>query len=84
MEIFKQDQYATIPVAKQVAVFYALINGFMDDVEVEKVKEFELGLYDYAEINGKDILNNIAKTGELNDKIENGLKKLIEDYKSTM
>ncbi len=84
MEIFKQDQYAVVPVAKQVLVFYALINGFMDDVEVEKIKEFEAGLCDYSEINGKDILDNIVKTGELNEEIENGLEKLIGDYKQTI
>ena len=84
MEIFKQDQYVPLSVAKQVLVFYSLVNGFMDDVDVEKIKEFEAGLCEYAEINGKDILNNIAKTGELSEEIEKGLKGMIGDYKATI
>jgi F-type H+-transporting ATPase subunit alpha len=84
MEIFKQDQYVPLSVAKQVLVFYSLVNGFMDDVDVEKVKDFEAGLCEYAEINGKDILDNISKTGELNEEVENGLKKIINDYKATL
>ncbi len=84
MEIFKQDQYATVPVANQVLVFFALINGFMDDVAVEKVREFEFGLYKYAETNGKDILKTIEKTGDFDAEIEKKMKELIGDYKQTI
>jgi len=44
-EIFKQDQYQPLEVAKQVVIYYSLINGLMDNVPVEKVREFESGLY---------------------------------------
>ncbi len=82
-EIFKQDQYQPLPVAKQVLIYYSLINGFMDNVPVDKVREFEAGLYQYADLNDA-ALKLINEKKELNDEIESLVKKLIEDYKATL
>jgi len=82
-EIFKQDQYQPLSVTKQVAVYYALITGFMDNVPVEKIKEFEAGLYRYADLNDA-VLKAIETKKEIDAAIETGLKKLIEDYKATL
>ncbi len=82
-EIFKQDQYQPLPVAKQVLIYYALINGFMDDVPVEKVREFESGLYEYADLNDK-VLKVIADKKDLDEAIEKDLRKLIGDYKGAL
>ncbi|MCK4744848.1 F0F1 ATP synthase subunit alpha [Candidatus Parcubacteria bacterium] len=84
VEIFKQDQYQPIPAANQVLIFYAIISGFLDDIPVEKISEFETGLNKYAKINGEDILKEIAEKGDLNEKIEEKINKLIEDYKNTL
>jgi len=84
MEIFKQGQYQPLSVANQVLVFFAVTFGLMNDVPVEKIGEFENGLYKYAENNGKDILKEIAKKGELDEKIEKKMTKLIKDFKSTV
>ena len=83
MEIFKQDQYAPVSVANQVLIFYAITSGLLDNVPVEKINKFEEGLNKYAENNGQDILQEIAEKGELDEKLEKRMKKLIEDYKST-
>lgn len=82
-EIFKQDQYQPLAVAKQVLIYYTLINGFMDDVPVERVREFEAGLYKYADLDEK-VLKLIEEKKELSDEIETKMKKLINDYKSTV
>jgi len=82
-EIFKQDQYQTLPVAKQVLIYYSLVNGFMDNVPVDKVREFEAGLYKYADLND-GVLKLIDQKKDLDEEIEKGLKKLIEDYKATL
>ena len=82
-EIFKQDQYNPIAVAKQVLIFFALTNGLIDNLPLEKVKEFEAGLYDYADINAAPLLNRIATSGDWNEEIEAGLKTLVSDYKKT-
>jgi F-type H+-transporting ATPase subunit alpha len=84
MEIFKQAQYGPVSVANQVLIFFALINGLVDDVPVEKVCEFEAGLYKYAAASGAKILKEIAEKKELNEKLEGGMKRLVEDYKETV
>ncbi|MDO8592962.1 MAG: F0F1 ATP synthase subunit alpha [bacterium] len=80
-EIFKQAQYSPVPVANQVLIFYALINGLADDVPVEKISDFEIGLYKYAAASG-DVLKEIAEKKDLNDELERKMKELIGDYKS--
>ncbi len=80
-EIFKQGQYQPLPVAKQVIIYYALINGFMDDVPVEKVSEFEVGLYKQADIEG-DTLSLIDQRKELDEEIEGKIKDLLAAYRS--
>ncbi len=82
-EIFKQDQYQPLSVAKQVVIYYALINGFMDVVPVERIREFEAGLYKYADLNDK-VLKLIEEKKELDTEIEEEIKKLVDDYKSTL
>lgn len=84
MEIFKQGQYSPISVENQVLIFFAVTAGFLDDVPVDKISEFEVDLYKYAENNGKEFLKEIKEQGELNKKLEEKMKKLIEDYKSTV
>jgi F-type H+-transporting ATPase subunit alpha len=82
-EIFKQDQYQPLSVAKQVLIYYTLINGLMDTVPVEKVQEFEAGLYKYADLND-GVLTAITTKKELDEEIETNIKKLVEDYKATL
>ncbi len=84
MEIFKQDQYQPLPVASQVLIFFAVTQGLLDDVSVEKIYEFEQGLYKYADNAGADILKEIISKGELDEKLEKKIEKLINDYKSTL
>ncbi|MDO8668200.1 MAG: F0F1 ATP synthase subunit alpha [bacterium] len=83
-EIFKQGQYSPVPVANQILVFFALINGLTDDVPVEKISEFEAGLYKYAANSGAKILKEIAEKKELSEKLEGEMKTLVMDYKTTL
>jgi len=83
-EIFKQDQYEPLSVAKQVLIFFTLINGLADDVPVEKISQFEKELFQYADNNGQEILTAIIDKKELDEKIEESIKKLVNDYKSTL
>jgi F-type H+-transporting ATPase subunit alpha len=82
-ELFKQDQYQSLPVANQVVAFYALINGFMDNVPVERLAEFETGLYKYADLNNEAI-SEINGTKDLSAELEEKIKTLLSDYKSTL
>jgi len=82
-EIFKQDQYLPVHVAKQVLIYYGLINGYVDDVPVEKTHEFEEGLMKYADLNNK-ALTMIEEQKELTEEVEAEIKKVLEDYKATL
>jgi F-type H+-transporting ATPase subunit alpha len=83
-EIFKQGQFSPVPVANQVLIFFALINGLADNVPVEKIAEFEAGLYKYAATSGAKVLKEITEKKELNEKLEGEMKQLVEDYKETV
>ncbi len=83
VEVLKQLQYAPMKMEHQVVALYALVKGFMDDVPVNKVKEFEQGLIEYAEKNAKIFYKDIAETKMWSDKGEEELKKAIRDFKSS-
>jgi len=82
-EIFKQDQYQPLSVEKQVLIYYTLIKGLMNDVPVERVREFENGLYKYADLNDA-ALRAITEKKDLDPEVEEKIKKLVEDYKATL
>ncbi len=82
-EIFKQDQYQPLAVTKQVLIYYALINGFLDNVPVDKVREFEAGLYLYADRH-EEVLKQIETKQEIDEEVAGGIKQLLDDYKATV
>ncbi|NCD00477.1 F0F1 ATP synthase subunit alpha [bacterium] len=84
MQILKQDQYSPMEVTHQVSVFYSLINGYMDNVPVEKVSEFEISLGQYLNDNNGDILEEIRKTGKIEDELNEKLGKAIQNFKDTL
>jgi len=83
-EVLKQGQYVPMPVAEQVVIFFAVTSGLLDDVPVDKVNEFEAGLIKYVRNRGREMLKTITKTGDLTEKDEVNLKKIINDYKDTL
>ncbi len=83
-EIFKQGQYTPLAVELQVAIFYAATNGFLDNVPVEKISEFEQGLLEQVENRSKKYVNEINEKGEFSEEGEEELKTIINDYKATL
>jgi len=81
VEVLKQLQYAPVKTEHQVVTLYALVKGFMDDVPVEKIKEFEAGLIDYTENNAKVFYKEVKESKIWTDKGEEQLKKAIADFK---
>ena len=65
----------------QVAIIFATINGFLDNVEVEKVKDFERDILDFLRDKNAHILEDIAKEGKISDETEKDLKDVINDFK---
>lgn len=80
VEVLKQPQYSPVKTIDQVVIFYALINGFIDEVKIDKVKEFESGLAEYTSMNAKTFYKEVAETRMWTDAGEAELKKAIEDF----
>jgi F-type H+-transporting ATPase subunit alpha len=81
VEVLKQLQYAPMKIEHQIVVLYALTKGYLDDVAIEKIKEFEKGLIDYSEHNAKVFFKEIKEAKMWTDKGEEELKKVIADFK---
>ena len=80
VEILKQPQYSPVATEKQVVILYALVKGYTDTIPLDKIKEFESGLEDYAEKNAKVFMKEIAESKMWTDKGEEEIKKVIEEY----
>ena len=82
VETLKQNKANPVPVEKQVAIIYAANNGYLDNVEVEKVGEYEQGLYVFLDndTNGINAMNAIKETGKLEEDTENMLKQALIAY----
>jgi F-type H+-transporting ATPase subunit alpha len=83
-EILKQPQYQPLSMAQQVQIFWALNNGFMDDVPVEKVQSFEAAFHKYMESNKPEIAKRIMQEMTLNDQIEADLRSAVGEFKNTV
>ncbi len=82
-ELLKQPQYSPVPMEKQVAVLYAVNNGYLNDIPVEQVGEFEQKFYEFLDTNSKEVLSAIRDTKELSEDIEPKLITAIEQFKQS-
>lgn len=80
-EILKQDQYSPLPFEKQVCLIYAAVNSHLDDIQVDRLKEFEEKFYEYLENYGKDLVEKIKSSGAIDEESENKLKEAIRAFK---
>jgi len=83
VELLKQDQYIPITMAEQVLVLYAGTQGFIDDIDVEKVKEFEQGLLSYVKSQKKELLDEIEEKKALDEQLKDKLNEVVRAFKST-
>ena len=82
-ELLKQKQYAPMSVAQQALSLFAADRGYMSDVEVEKILDFEEALHGYLSSEKNELEEQINSTGDWNDDIEAQFKDLVEDFKKT-
>ena len=80
-ELLKQDQYSPMHVAQQVIAVFSGVKGFLDDVELSKIKITEKKIYEEIKTNSPEIIDSINTTGKLEDKIEKKLTTIIENFK---
>ncbi len=83
VEILKQPPYSPLAVEKQIILIFAGTRGFLDDVEVEKIGEFENGLYPFIEAKYSAILEQIKEKKSIDKDLENELASAIKEYKAS-
>jgi len=81
-ELMKQKQYSPLSVAEMGVSLFAANEGYLDDVPVNKVVEFEEALHAHVKSNFAELLDTINESGDYNDKIVSGMKEAIEDFKA--
>ncbi len=84
VEVLKQGQYVPMDVAEQVAIIFAATQGYLDQVPVENVKEFEAKLLKHLKDKNGKILDDIRATGVIGaeEELRNSIKKYVEEYLS--
>ncbi|MGA2786084.1 MAG: F0F1 ATP synthase subunit alpha [Verrucomicrobiota bacterium] len=83
VELFNQIQYNPLPVEVQVVVLWAGQNGFVDDVPVAKIKDFQHKLTDFMTTRKPELMTRIVKDKELKDATVNDLKAAVTEFKQT-
>ena len=83
VEILKQNQYVPMTVERQVAIIFAASKGHLDDVDIDKVADFESSLFDYLDANASDQLKSISQEGDLSEDAGVALDKIISDFKNS-
>jgi F-type H+-transporting ATPase subunit alpha len=83
MEIFKQNQYNPLAVEVQALVLWSAQNNFFDDVPVEKVKDFQGKLVDFAQTRKADLLAKISREKAISDAMAADLKAAVGEFKQT-
>ena len=81
VEILKQNQYVPMPVENQVSIIFAAGNGMLDDIAVDKIREFESALLEQLENSHSELLASIKDSGEVASDVAEKLKTAISDFK---
>ncbi len=82
-ELMKQFQYSPMSVAQMAVSLFAANQGFLDDVEVNKVVDFEDAMQAYLKSEKAELLAQIDESGDYNDQIENALREALEQFKAS-
>ena len=82
-ELMKQKQYSPLSIAEMAVSLFAANEGFLENIALNKVLDFEAALLSYMNSEHGDLLSNINETGDYNDDIESQFRSAIEKFKST-
>jgi F-type H+-transporting ATPase subunit alpha len=80
-ELMKQRQYSPLSVAEMAISLYAANEGYLDDIDANKIVDFETALHSHVNEKFAELLGTINSTGDFSDEIEAGLKEAVEDFK---
>jgi F-type H+-transporting ATPase subunit alpha len=79
-EVLKQEQYSPLPVELQILIIYAGNRGFLDEFEVEDIKEYKQKLFEYAQKEEAELMKKIARKKELSQETDEALNSLLTDF----
>jgi F-type H+-transporting ATPase subunit alpha len=83
VEVLKQKQFSPLPFSKQILIIYAGTNGFLDDLPVDQVRDFESELYKYVDATNPGLLRTIMEKKILDDNLKAEMSKTIKECKET-
>ena len=83
VELFKQNQYEPLSLEMEVVLLFAIQQGLFDDVQVDRVKEFQKGLEEFLSTRKVELMNEISDGKVLTDEIISSLKTVFSDFKNT-
>jgi F-type H+-transporting ATPase subunit alpha len=83
-EVLKQGQYAPYALAAEVSILYAAVNGYLDDVPIEKVTDLDSAFVEFMRTNHPEIGKSITATEDLSPENEEALKRAIEEFKQSV
>jgi F-type H+-transporting ATPase subunit alpha len=82
-EVLKQRQFEPVPLEQQVMIIYAVTNGYLDQVPVDKVSRWESEFYRFMQSSHPQIGETIIKEGSMSDELIEDLKKALDEFKKT-
>ena len=80
VEVLKQKQNSPLSVAQQIVIIYAGINGYLDEIDISNISDYENQLIEYFSAKHSTLLSEIESSGKLSDDIEKNLTKGITDF----
>jgi len=80
-ELLKQNQYSPLTVAEQVITVFTGVRGYLDDVELDQIKNFEKDILEKIKNEKNEIISTIQTTGKLEKETEDSLIQIIQEYK---
>jgi F-type H+-transporting ATPase subunit alpha len=82
-ELLKQKQYSPLTVAEQVITVFAGVRGYLDDVQLDQIKNFEKNILEKIKKEKNEIISTIQDTGKLEKETEESLIQIIQEYKKS-
>src|SRR5881227_3315201 len=83
VEVLKQNQFSPLPFSKQILIIFAGTNGFLDDLPVDQVRDFEAELYKYVDTSNPGLLRSIMEKKILDDNLKAEMTKMLKECKET-
>ena len=84
VEVLKQNHSSPLSIEKQIVILFALTNGYIDDIETNKVLDFETKLYEYMEIHHQDLMKTISDQKTIDDETSSKLSNSITEFKKSI